>query len=146
MLLWGLYGAVGNVLGDPILLFPRWLWMRAEHICTMPTLFGRPHKQLRSISHPQLNPCPLPNSSAVTNEEGGGPPPRHPTPRQQCQELGCSNNRSLCGWERKGALYLLSKAMLPSPRLCHAGEDGGQNEDRHQTRHTPPSPTRRTGK
>lgn len=41
-------------------------------------------------------------------------PDRH----QQCQELGCLNNRSLCGRERKGALYLLSKAMPPSLSLC----------------------------
>lgn len=117
--------------------------MRAEHICTMLTLFGRPHKQLRSISHPQLNPCPLPNSSAVTNEEGGGPLTDTPPlpPRQQCQELGCSNNRSLCGWERKGALYLLSKAMLPSPRLCHGVRAEARTKTGIKSETLPPPPT-----
>lgn len=58
-----------------------------------------------------------------------------PTPHQ-CQELGCLNNRSLCGRERKGALYLLSGAMLPSPAFAKAGEGGGWNEgsDQPETR------------
>lgn len=45
-----------------------------------------------------------------------------PLHHQQCQELGCLNNRSLCGWERKGALYLLSRAVPPPPASAEGGE------------------------
>ena len=46
-----------------------------------------------------------------------------PLHQQQCQELGCLNNRSLCGRERKGALYLLSGAMPPPPASAKGGEE-----------------------
>lgn len=104
----------------------------------MLTLFGRPQTQVRSISHPQLNPCPLPNSSTVTNAKGGGLCTDIPHHQQQCQELGCLNNRSLCGRERKGALYLLSRTTPPPPASAKGGQGGGRNEDGPQTRNTPP--------
>lgn len=65
-------------------------------------------------------------------------PDRH----QQCQELGCLNNRSLCGRERKGALYLLSKAMPPSLSLCERewGERSSEWRQASNQKQTYPAP------
>lgn len=63
-----------------------------------------------------------------------------PLRHQQCQELGCLNNRSLCGWERKGALYLLSRAVPPPPASAKGGEEEVGMKTRHQTRNRLPRP------
>ena len=82
----------------------------------------QPHKQLWSISHPQFNPCPLPNCFTVTNAAGGGlhtditpsPPPAAAMPRTWLLK----QQNSMWSGE-KGCPAPARQRPPPLPSLCH---------------------------